>query len=113
MKLSWKGVRNDKAKILEWFWKTIRIEKLKIKNKKLKIKLLPNEWFIRWVAGTSPLSEYQTEKDFMIKMTEKYTEKTGNDYAYLGQEFHSDIKFVHFTHSSNKPHEWIDYEIFK
>ena len=49
----------------------------------------------------------------MIKMTEKYIEKTGNDYAYLGQEFHSDIKFVHFTHSSNKPHEWIDYEIFK
>ena len=82
-------------------------------NEKLKIKLLPNEWFIRWVANRTPLSEYQTEKDFMFKITEKYVNKTGNDYAYLGQEFHPDIKFVHFTHSSNKPHEWKDYEIFK
>ena len=82
-------------------------------NEKLKIKLLPNEWFIRWVANRTPLSEYQTEKDFMFKITEKYVNKTGNDYAYLGKEFHPDIKFVHFTHSSNKPHEWKDYEIFK
>ena len=73
-------------------------------NEKLKIKLLPNEWFIRWVANKTPLSEYQTEKDFMFKITEKYVNKTGNDYAYLGQEFHPDIKFVHFTHSSNKNH---------
>ena len=34
-------------------------------NEKLKIKLLPNEWFIRWVANKTPLSEYQTEKDFV------------------------------------------------
>ena len=24
-------------------------------NEKLKIKLLPNEWFIRWVANKTPL----------------------------------------------------------
>ena len=52
-------------------------------------------------------------KGFYDKITEKYVNKTENDYAYLGQEFHPDIKFVHFTHSSNKPHEWKDYEIFK
>ena len=25
--------------------------------------------------------EYQTEKDFMFKITEKYVNKTGNDYV--------------------------------
>jgi len=82
-------------------------------KEKLKLKLLPEAWFIRWVASTKPLQEHQSEKLFMIRMTEKYTELTGNEFAYMGGEFHEDIKFVHFTHSSNKPHEWIDYEIFK
>jgi len=28
----------------------------------------------------------------------------------MGGEFHPDIKFVHFTHRNNKPHEWEDYK---
>ena len=35
-----------------------------------------------------------------------------NDYVYLGGEFHPDIKMVHFTHSTNKPHDWEDYASF-
>ena len=45
-------------------------------------------------------------------MTEKYKEKTGNDWIYMGGEFHPDIKVVHFTNHRNKPHEWSDYEDF-
>ena len=41
----------------------------------------------------------------------KYNDITGNEYIYLGEEFHEDIKFVHFTHSLNKPHLWEDYSI--
>ena len=31
----------------------------------------------------------------------------------LKYAFHPDIKFVHFTHRMNKPHEWEDYEKFR
>ena len=41
-----------------------------------------------------------------------YNKVTGNDYVYLGGEFHPDIKMVHFTHSTNKPHDWEDYASF-
>ena len=46
---------------------------------------------------------------WQVELTNKYNEITGNDYIYLGDEFHEDIKFVHFTHSLNKPHLWEDY----
>ena len=46
---------------------------------------------------------------WQIQLTNKYIKLTGNDYIYLGGEFHEDIKFVHFTHSLNKPHLWEDY----
>ena len=36
----------------------------------------------------------------------------GNEYIYLGGEFHPDIKFVHFTHRMNRPHEWKHYKEF-
>ena len=48
--------------------------------------------------------------DKVIEKLEKYREITGNDYIYLGDKFHNDIKMVHFTHSMNKPHEWSDYD---
>jgi hypothetical protein len=41
-----------------------------------------------------------------------YNKVTGNDYVYLGGEFHPDIKMVHFTHAMNKPHDWEDYKSF-
>ena len=32
---------------------------------------------------------------WQVQLTNKYNEITGNDYIYLGGEFHEDIKFVH------------------
>ena len=52
-------------------------------------------------------------KKWQYQITSKYNKLTGNDYIYLGGEFHPDIKFVHFTHSLNKPHEWRDYETMR
>ena len=74
-------------------------------KRKLKLKLLPNEWFTRW--------ESNTNDNWQGQITTKYRKITGNDYIYLGGEFHPDIKFVHFTHSLNKPHEWKDYDALK
>jgi len=45
-------------------------------------------------------------------MSKRYEELSGNNYIYLGGEFHPDIKIVHFTNHRNKPHEWEDYEDF-
>ena len=47
-----------------------------------------------------------------VKTTQLYNKITGNDYVYLGGEFHPDIKMVHFTHATNKPHDWEDYRDF-
>ena len=74
-------------------------------NEELTLKLLPNEWFTRW--------ESNTNDNWQGQITTKYRKTTGNDYIYLGGEFHPDIKFVHFTHSLNKPHEWKDYDALK
>jgi hypothetical protein len=45
-------------------------------------------------------------KKWQVQITRKYSKLTGNDYIFLGDEFHPDIKFVHFSHRFNKPHEW-------
>ena len=49
-------------------------------------------------------------KEWKTNISSKYKKVSGNNYVYLGGEFHSDIKMVHFTHSMNKPHLWKDYE---
>ena len=76
-------------------------------KEKLQLKLVSNSWVARWCATedviNKSLSLWQSE------ISAKYKKLTGNDYLYLGGEFHSDIKFVHFTHSLNKPHLWEDY----
>ena len=77
-------------------------------RERLKLKLLPYSWFTRWT-----FDELATVKDtekWQYNITSKYKKVTGNDYIYLGGEFHPDIKMVHFTHSMNKPHLWKDYE---
>jgi hypothetical protein len=38
-------------------------------------------------------------------------EITGNT-LYDGHDFHDDVKIVHFTRSTNKPHEWTEYDRF-
>ena len=77
-------------------------------RERLKLKLLPYSLFTRWT-----FDELATVKDtekWQYNITSKYKKVTGNDYIYLGGEFHPDIKMVHFTHSMNKPHLWKDYE---
>ena len=80
-------------------------------NERLELKLLPEAWFTRWVTDRS-INYGKDMVTWQIQQTNKYRELTGNDYIYLGGEFHKDIKFVHFTHRSNKPHLWEDYKKF-
>jgi hypothetical protein len=79
-------------------------------KEKLQLKLVSNSWVARWCATedviNKSLSLWQSE------ISAKYKKLTGNDYLYLGGEFHSDIKFVHFTHAINLPHLWKDYKYF-
>jgi|TARA_Y100000310_G_scaffold335768_2_gene418610 hypothetical protein len=72
-------------------------------NKRLELITFPDSWVTRWCDEGV---EWQTN------ITKKYNKQTGNDYVYLGGEFHPDIKMVHFTRPENKPHDWIDYHSF-
>ena len=74
-------------------------------NERLKLKVLPCEWFTRWVTGEDIISGKSIKK-WQVQITRKYSKLTSNDYVFLGGEFHPDIKFVHFSHRFNKPHEW-------
>jgi hypothetical protein len=74
-------------------------------KEKLEVVTLPDEWFTRWVTGTDIIYEQSMFK-WNVQLARKYRELTGNEYIYLGGEFHPDIKLVHFTHRMNKPHEW-------
>ncbi len=81
-------------------------------KERLELKLTPKSWVTRWcsdevVIGGRDMAKWQTAT------TMKYRKLTGNDYIYLGGEFHPDIKFVHFTNHANKPHDWEDYKYFK
>ena len=79
-------------------------------REQLDLVVLPNEWFTRWVVSDDVVSGSVNRWNY--KMTQKYEQLTGNDYIYMGGEFHPDIKYVHFTNRLNKPHEWEDYENF-
>ena len=81
-------------------------------NERLELKLLPSSWVTRWCSDEVVLNG-KDMKQWQIKTTMKYQGLTGNDYVYLGGEFHPDIKFVHFTHHANKPHDWEGYKYFK
>ena len=79
-------------------------------KERLDLVVLPPAWFTRWVID----EDINYGKDmtlWQVQLTNKYNKITGNDYIYLGGEFHEDIKFVHFTHSLNKPHLWEDYKL--
>lgn len=67
------------------------------------LKLMPDSWFTRWVSDDNISTQ---------KIEDKYFEITGNK-LYNGNDFHEDIKIVHFTRSTNKPHEWKDYERYR
>ena len=74
----------------------------------LELITLPDAWFTRWVVDED-INYGKNMSKWNIEMVRRYRELTGNEYIYLGGEFHPDIKFVHFTHRMNRPHEWKDY----
>lgn len=78
-------------------------------KERLELVTLPDAWFTRWVTGED-INYGKKMDEWQVQLTRKYRDLTGNDYIYLGGEFHPDIKFIHFTHRENKPHKWEDYE---
>ena len=67
----------------------------------LELKLMPDAWFTRWLTDDTD--------EMGQRLEDKYREVTGNEYLYK-EDFHPDIKIVHFTNSMNKPHEWGNYK---
>jgi len=80
-------------------------------KEKLELITLPDGWFTRWIADDKVI-DFKNFRNWQLKMSKRYEELSGNNYIYLGGEFHPDIKVVHFTNHRNKPHEWEDYEDF-
>ena len=69
---------------------------------KTELVLMPDAWFTRWVSDPDISTS---------KIEDKYLKITGNT-LYDGHDFHDDVKIVHFTRSTNKPHEWTEYDRF-
>jgi hypothetical protein len=76
-------------------------------KEKLELIKLPNEWFCRMEARNKHFARHT-----LATLNRLYKEVTGNPYMFLGNEFHPDIKYVHFTHMDNHPHEWEKYNLF-
>ena len=68
-------------------------------NEQLTLKLLPDAWFTRWINDGN--------SDWKMNINKLYMKKTGNHYLNI-DEFHPDIKFIHYTFATNKP----NHEIF-
>ncbi len=80
-------------------------------KERLKLITLPNSWFTRWAVDELVEEEYsRSVTKWQVQITRKYQKVTGNDYIFLGGEFHPDIKLVHFTHRNNKPMDWKYYD---
>ena len=62
-------------------------------NEKLKLKFLPATWITRWTR----FGYY--DKDFILEANLHYP----GDWLFIGQEFHPDVRLVHFQ-QSNTPH---------
>jgi hypothetical protein len=76
-------------------------------SERLKIKLLPKEWLCRVDARK------ENSRQLMRTLNREYTKLTGNEYMFMGNKFHPDIKLVHFTNMANHPHNWEKYHLFK
>lgn len=77
----------------------------------LKVITLPPSWFTRWATEQS--IRHIDYRSWQASVNASYKKETGNDYLFLGDEFHPDVKIVHFTHALNKPHEWEYYDLYK
>jgi len=80
-------------------------------KEQLEVITFPASWFTRFATINS--ITHANYDYWQFELSKTYKEKTGNDYLFLGGEFHPDIKIVHFTHAMNKPHEWDYYESYK
>ena len=80
-------------------------------KERLELVTLPDAWFTRWVTDES-INYGKDMTKWQVQLTNKYRKLTGNDYIYLGGEFHEDIKLIHFTNRMNQPHNWEDYKNF-
>lgn len=76
-------------------------------KEKLELIKLPNAWFCRMEARKKWFTRHS-----LPMLNRMYKKHTGNDFMFLGNQFHSDIKYVHFTHMDNHPHEWEKYNLF-
>ena len=81
-------------------------------RERLELITVPESWVTRWCAKEDIGVKNFDLVEWKTKIQRQYYEVTGNDYIYMGGEFHPDIKMVHFTHSTNKPHDWEDIDIF-
>ena len=81
-------------------------------RERLELITVPESWVTRWCAKEDIGVKNFDLVEWKTKIQRQYYEVTGNDYIYMGGEFHPDIKMVHFTHSTNKPHDWEDINIF-
>lgn len=86
---------------------------------RMELVLFPDEWITRWASERThklslvgDLTPDKIESMWNLHMNRLYRERTGNPYLYLADEFHPDIKMVHFTNHINKPHEWSGYEAY-
>lgn len=77
-------------------------------NEGLKLTVLPIDWFCRMESR-----ERVNYRHNLASTNRLYCKLTGNQFMFMGGEFHSDIKFVHFTHMNNKPENWKHYNLFK
>lgn len=76
-------------------------------REQLTLKTLPNSWICRMEGRNKWFARHT-----LGKLNTRYKEVSGNPYMFLGEEFHPDIKFVHFTHMDNHPHTWLHYNRF-
>lgn len=87
-------------------------------KEELQLNALHKAWFTRWTTEKLHEMNIRDNESVDQKLMQweydtgtKYKELSGNEYLFDGG-FHPDIKFVHFTHSKNKPHEWENYGDF-
>jgi hypothetical protein len=73
-------------------------------QRELKLITLPDAWVTRWTS-----EEFDLSGEHRSDLKHRYRSATDNEYLYK-DEFHPDIKIVHFTNSLNKPHEWKKYD---
>ena len=58
-------------------------------KERLQLIMLPNHWFTRWAVNEDIVNRSMTK--WQVQITRKYQKITGNDYIFLGGEFHPDI----------------------